>query len=307
MATEEPSVVAAANYMAKLLKETSLVSQVQRGVLSGQVYLDVEWASFKVFWEERRIEWEETIKSFLVSMESRGGGYLSSSLREVKELGLVAWDIFIDPCDAQGANIMNTVLEALGDWLEGEGVEVILKILSNDLSLYPQKASFSLPLSRLAEFGYSEEVISRLVLIAKIGQVDPKRALTHNKGIMNGITALTLATGNDTRAQEAAAHAYASRSGMVRALSTYRLEGGNLLGELTVPLSLATVGGSTRYPSAQFAFKLLGVSHAGELREVAVSLGLAQNLAAMLALASEGIQKGHMALHRRREQGKGEK
>jgi hypothetical protein len=141
----------------------------------------------------------------------------------------------------------------------------------------------------------------RLVLAAEIAQHEPQRAVTHNKGIMNGVAALALATGNDTRALEAAVHSWASNSGTYRGLSTYRVEDGFLKGTLTMPVALATVGGSTQsLPLARVALKLLEVTSSQELCEIAVALGLAQNFAALFALAGEGLQRGHMALHARR-------
>lgn len=301
IATEEPSVIAAANYMSKLFSKYPISSQSSSNILSGQVYVKSSLSSLSSFLEAEENSWKSLIKKNLFSMEKRGGGFSSYSIREIPSLGLVSWDIYIDTCDAQGANIINSLLETLGSWLEEKNYKVILKILSNDLSHSLNRASFKLPLSYLDKWGYNREVIDKLILIGRIASLDSKRASTHNKGIMNGISGLALATGNDTRALESAVYSFAATKEGVMPLTSYELESDFLIGRIEIPLSLATIGGGTSHPIARFSQRILGVSSASELKEVAASLGLAQNLAALLALSSEGIQKGHMRLHERKK------
>ncbi|KAL0266203.1 UNVERIFIED_CONTAM: hypothetical protein PYX00_011920 [Menopon gallinae] len=299
LATEEASVIAAANYSAKLLQEVGIHSEVAESFLSGQIYLKVDRMEFEAFWQAQRACWLDKIERYTSSMRKRGGGYVSSSLRYLEKLGVLVWDIILDVKDAQGANTVNGLLEHLAEWLDDLGFQSTLKILSNNLDHIPSKAHFVLPLQRLKDFGYDELVIDNLVLNSQIALVDPLRALTHNKGIMNGLSALALATANDTRALEAAAHAYSARSGKIKALSFYEKSKEFLRGSIQMPLALAYLGGSTQaHPTSHLLFKLLGVDNARQLKEVAIALGLAQNLAAMLALASSGIQKGHMSLHK---------
>jgi hydroxymethylglutaryl-CoA reductase len=182
------------------------------------------------------------------------------------------------------------------------GGEVLLRILSNLADRRLARATATIPAEALVvEDLTGREVAERIVKAYALAAVDPYRAATHNKGIMNGIDAVLLATGNDWRAVEAGAHAYAARSGQYCSLSTWRLDAaGDLEGILELPLAAGTVGGATKaHPAARVALKVLGVDSALELAEVVVSVGLAQNLAALRALATEGIQRGHMELHAR--------
>jgi hydroxymethylglutaryl-CoA reductase len=202
-----------------------------------------------------------------------------------------------------GANAVNTACEHLAPLVEEiTGGQVHLRILSNLADRRLARARCTIPLDVLAFDGFSAEAVRDGVLAAwAFAHVDPYRAATHNKGIMNGVDAVVIATGNDWRAVEAGAHAYAARTGRYSSLSTWgRDADGNLVGSLEMPLALGTVGGATKvHPTAQAALKLMGVSTAGELAEIVVSVGLAQNLAALRALATEGIQRGHMSLHAR--------
>jgi hydroxymethylglutaryl-CoA reductase len=202
-----------------------------------------------------------------------------------------------------GANAVNTAAERLAPLVESiTGGRVHLRILSNLADRRMARAECMIPLSELAFGSYSGAEVRQGVIEAwAFAAVDPYRAATHNKGIMNGVDAVVIATGNDWRAIEAGAHAYAARSGTYTSLSSWgQDEQGNLVGSLEMPLAVGIVGGATRvHPGARAALKLMGVKSAAGLAEIIVSVGLAQNLAALRALATEGIQRGHMSLHAR--------
>lgn len=206
--------------------------------------------------------------------------------------------LLVNVLDAMGANVVNTMAEAISPFIEEltKG-KIYLRILSNLAThrIAKSKATFDKDL-----LGGSE-VVEGILNAYEFAVADPYRATTHNKGIMNGIVALTMATGNDTRAIESGAHAYASLSGQYSPLTKFELDSkGNLVGEIEVPLALGIIGGMTKiHPMARLALKILNIESANELSQVCAALGLAQNVAALRALASEGIQKGHMALHSR--------
>jgi hydroxymethylglutaryl-CoA reductase len=211
--------------------------------------------------------------------------------------------LLLDTRDAMGANAVNTAVEAIAPRLEAlSGGRAVLRILSNLADRRLAWAECRVPAGSLAREGISGyEVAERIVEANALAVVDPYRAATHNKGVLNGIDPVVIATGNDWRAVEAGAHAHAARDGAYRALTDWRLTAaGDLAGRLELPLALGTVGGGTRaHPAAAVALKVLGVGGARELAEVVASVGLAQNLSALRALVSEGIQPGHMALHAR--------
>jgi hydroxymethylglutaryl-CoA reductase len=208
-----------------------------------------------------------------------------------------------DVRDAMGANAVNTAVERLTPMVqEITGGRVLLRILTNLADRRLARARVTIRLDDLATGDFSaEEVRDGVIAAWAFAAVDPYRAATHNKGIMNGVDAVVIATGNDWRAVEAGAHAYAARSGRYTSLSTWGLDAdGNLAGTLEMPMAVGTVGGATRvHPAARAALKLMGVTSAHQLAEIIVSVGLAQNLAALRALATEGIQRGHMGLHAR--------
>jgi hydroxymethylglutaryl-CoA reductase len=205
--------------------------------------------------------------------------------------------------DAMGANAVNTAAERLAPLVESlTGGRVHLRILSNLADRRLARARCTILLSELAFSEYTaEEVRDGIIAAWAFAAADPYRAATHNKGIMNGVDAVVIATGNDWRAIEAGAHAYAARSGVYTSLSTWgRDASGNLTGTLEMPMALGIVGGATRvHPTARAALNLMGITSASQLAEIVVSVGLAQNLAALRALATEGIQRGHMSLHAR--------
>ena len=206
--------------------------------------------------------------------------------------------LLVDVLDAMGANVVNTMAEAVAPYIEEicEG-QVFLRIVSN-LAIHRLarcKAVFN------KELLGGDKVVEGIINAYEFALADPFRATTHNKGIMNGIVALTMATGNDTRAIEAGAHAFAALSGHYSPLTKFQVDSdGNLAGEIEIPLALGIIGGMTKiHPMARLALKILNIKSANELSQVAAALGLAQNVAALRALASEGIQKGHMSLHSR--------
>jgi hydroxymethylglutaryl-CoA reductase len=209
---------------------------------------------------------------------------------------MVVAHLIVDCRDAMGANAVNTMAEALAPRVEEiTGGRVYLRIISNlaDLRLARAKAVFP------AEEIGGQEVVDGIIAAAALAEVDAYRAATHNKGIMNGVTAVVLATGNDTRAVEAGAHAYASISGSYSSLSRYeKTRNGDLVGTIELPVAIGLVGGATRvHPVAKTAVKILGVKSADELSRIIAAVGLCQNFAALRALSSEGIQRGHMSLH----------
>src|SRR6185369_16313715 len=227
--------------------------------------------------------------------------------------------VLVDCRDAMGANLVNTIAEALGPiTAEIAGGKLGLRILSNlcdrrrvhaTCRVHARELVSSPRSSKAAERGSNSEspdeldgleVVDAIVSASRFAELDPYRAATHNKGIMNGIDAVVLATGNDFRAVEAGAHAYAARSGHYGPLAVWRRDGEDLIGELELPLALGIVGGTLRvHPTARLALKMLAVSSADELAMTAASVGLASNLSALRALATEGIQRGHMSLHAR--------
>jgi hydroxymethylglutaryl-CoA reductase len=236
-----------------------------------------------------------------------GGGARDVEVRvfENSPVGpMLVLHLLYDCRDAMGANAVNTAVERLAPIVEEiTGGRVVLRILSNLADRRLARARCAIPLEVLAFDDFDGPQVARGIVEAwAFAAVDPYRATTHNKGIMNGIDAVLIATGNDWRAVEAGAHAYAARNGHYTSLSTWSLDErvGGLVGTLELPLVVGTVGGATRvHPTARVALKILGVKSAGELAAVIAAVGLAQNLAAIRALATEGIQRGHMGLHAR--------
>ena len=309
MALEEPSVIAGASFMAKLAQKSggftaSMSSQQMIGQLQLLDLKDPE-ATAKIIGENKE-SLLKIVNDTAPRLVQRGGGARDIETRLVQNSPIgpfLVVHLILDVRDAMGANAINTALEQLAEPVAKlTGGRVHLKILSNlaDKRLATAEATFAL--ETLAFDSYSGETVRDGILEAwAFAVADPYRAATHNKGIMNGIDAVVLATGNDWRAIEAGAHAYAARDGGYTSLSQWRKdENGNLHGKLILPMAVGIVGGATRvHPTAQANLKLMGVRTAEELGEIIVSVGLAQNLAAMRALATEGIQRGHMSLHAR--------
>jgi len=301
MAIEEPSVVAAASNAAKMALPEGFTAVSTRPVMRGQMQVlcvkDIP-GTIKTICTLKG-ELIEKANAFADILPSIGGGVIDVGTRCIgpDEDRMLVVEFFVDCRDAMGANTVNTVVEGMTPEIERiTGGKALLRIISNLATERMAKANV-----RYSEKAIGEGVADAVVNAYKFALYDPYRAATHNKGIMNGISAMTLALGNDTRAIEAGAHSYAALSGKYRPLSRWwKNENGDLEGELELPLAFGIVGGATRtHPVAQFCLKVLGVKTAKELAEVACAVGLAQNFAALRALATEGIQRGHMALHAR--------
>jgi hydroxymethylglutaryl-CoA reductase len=303
MATEEPSVVAAASNAARMTRDhggfhTSTTGDVMIAQIQVVDVVDPQAGRLRLL--EAAPELLELAAAQDPVLVSLGGGPIDLKVRTLPTrtgVHLVA-HLHVDVRDAMGANAVNTMAEALAPRVaELAGGRSLLRILSNkaDQRLTRVRAVFD------AELLGGAQVVTDIVHASAFAEADPYRAATHNKGIMNGITAVVLATGNDTRAVEAGAHSHAVHDGRYTALSHYEIDAdGHLVGTMELPLAVGLVGGATRaHPAAQAAVKLLGVSTARELAEIVAAVGLAQNLAALRALAAEGIQRGHMTLHAR--------
>ncbi len=308
MVIEEPSVIAGASLAAKLARAGGgFYAEADNPVMIGQIQL-VDVTDLQAGREAI-----QTHKSDLMALADEvdpvlvrlGGGARDIHVRtlETPKGPMLIVHLLFDVRDAMGANAVNTACEQLAPKLGAlTGGRPYLRILSNLADQRLARATVTIPEATLAFRGFEgAEVAEGIELAWAFAAADPYRATTHNKGIMNGVDAVVLATGNDWRAVEAGAHAYAARKGTYTSLSAWRRDGkGNLVGTLEMPLALGTIGGATRvHPTAQVALKVLGVENASDLAEIVVSVGLAQNLAAIRALATEGIQKGHMSLHAR--------
>jgi len=309
MAVEEPSVVAGASFMAKLVRAGGgFTAHASAPEMIGQMQIldlaDPHAARLKLL-EQREHLLAEAGEIDPV-LKRLGGGPRSIEVRVIEESPIGAFlvlHLIYDVRDAMGANAVNTAMERLTPSVEGiTGGRAHLRILSNLADRRTASVSCTIPLSELAFGDFPAGQVRDGVIAAWAFAVsDPYRAATHNKGIMNGVDAVVIATGNDWRAIEAGAHAYAARSGRYTSLSTWGKDrDGNLVGSLEMPMAVGTVGGATRvHPAARAALKLMGIQSAAQLAEIIVSVGLAQNLAALRALATEGIQRGHMSLHAR--------
>lgn len=309
MVVEEPSIVAGASYAARMVRDGGgFETSSTEPLMIGQVQLvnvrDPDQSRQTIL--SRKEEILALANAQSRSLVSLGGGARDVEVRffPTSPMGpMLVVHLIIDCRDAMGANAVNTMAEAVAPLLaEMTGGKVYLRILSNLTDRRLARARCVVPAASLARDGLSgEEVVEGILWAYAFAAVDPYRAATHNKGIMNGIDPVLVATGNDWRAVEAGAHAYASRNGHYTSLSHWERDAqGNLVGTLEMPLAVGIVGGATKvHPTAQAALKLLGVRSAAELAEVCVAAGLANNLAAMRALACEGIQQGHMSLHAR--------
>ena len=305
MVTEEPSVVAAASFAAKLIQRSGgFTTQVHQRQMIGEIALtdvkDVEMAS------KRILEDKETLLQLAneayPSIVKRGGGARDLWVENKGDFLIVY--LAVDPKEAMGANMLNTMLEALTDRIqELSSGQALMAILSNLATRSLVSARCTIDFKALSRNpDEAIEIAHRMELASQLAQVDPYRAATHNKGIFNGIDALVLATGNDWRAIEAGAHAYAAQSGSYKGLShwTSQPKEKKLYGEITLPMPVATKGGSIGLnPTVQVSHRLLGEPSAIELAGIIASLGLAQNLAALKALVTTGIQAGHMKLQAR--------
>jgi len=310
MAIEEPSVVAGASFMAKLARSSGgFHASSSAPEMIGQLQLlDIEDLdqAVQVLQAHKKdlLSEAEKVNPFMVEI---GGGPRDIEVRLIHDSPIgpfIVMHLIYDVRDAMGANTINSVMEHLGPIVEDlTGGRAHLAILSNLADRRVTRASVMIPKDELAFDDFTGEQVRDGVIEAwAFAVADPYRSATHNKGIMNGVDAVAIATGNDWRCIEAGAHAYAARSGRYTSLSTWEKDSqGNLQGTLEMPMAVGIVGGATQTnPVAKACLKLMGIQTGNELAEIIVSVGLAQNLAALRALATEGIQRGHMKLHARK-------
>ena len=309
MAIEEPSVIAAVSFAAKLVRAGGgFQTEASEPVMIGQIQVldmpDLAAAAAAVAANEAELM--AAADAISQNIVRRGGGARGIEVRTFATTPagpMLVVHLLYDCRDAMGANAINTAVEALAPIVaELTGGRTNLRILSNLSDRRTATARCTIPAAALKTAEFSGAEVAKGIEEANIfALVDPYRATTHNKGIMNGVDAVCIATGNDWRAIEAGAHAYAARDGQYRALTDWHVdENGDLFGELTLPLAVGIVGGATRvHPVAQVAMKILDVSSAAELAQIMAAVGLAQNLAAIRALATSGIQRGHMRMHAR--------
>ncbi len=309
MVIEEPSVVAAVSFAAKLIREGGgFTTSSDEPVMIGQIQVldleDIYAAAGAVKAHRERLMAEAN--SVGGSIVASGGGARDIQVRPLMETSvgpMLIIHLLYDTRDAMGANAINTAVEHIAPLIEEiTGGRANLRILSNLTDQRKARAEAMIPASELATDTLPGEAVVRAIVEAgAFAEADPYRATTHNKGIMNGIDAVVIATGNDWRAIEAGAHAYAARGGRYTSLTHWwQDDDGNLRGSLELPLAVGIVGGATRvHQAAQIALKILKVGNARQLAEVIAAVGLAQNLAAIRALATTGIQAGHMRMHAR--------
>ncbi|MGJ3237869.1 MAG: hydroxymethylglutaryl-CoA reductase, degradative [Anaerolineae bacterium] len=309
MVIEEPSVVAAVSNAAKMIRAGGgFIAHSDEPIMIGQVQIldienleDAHTAIFKH--KDQLLEEADRVGGSIVK---RGGGARDIEVRLFPDTPIghmLVMHLLYDTRDAMGANAINTAVEHLAPTLEAiTGGRVNLRILSNLTDRRKAYASATVPAEQLARPNISgAEAVQAIVEASIFAEIDPYRATTHNKGVMNGIDAVILATGNDWRAVEAGAHAYAARYGHYGSLTQWRQdENGDLHGKIVLPMAVGTVGGATRvHPAAGVALQILGNPDSRELSEIIACVGLAQNLGAIRALATEGIQHGHMRMHAR--------
>lgn len=307
MAVEEPSVVAAVSNAAKLARPDGFETHCDEWLIAGQIHVtdvaDIQGALQSL--EDKKTQLLAAANAVHPRLARHGGGVRDIELRTVETVSgsVLAVHVLAETGDAMGANIVNTICEALAPRIaEICGGSIALRILSNlsDRSLVSATVSYSPESIATGEYS-GEQVRDRIITASEIAAADPYRATTHNKGVMNGVDAVAIATGNDWRAIEAGAHAYAAMSGQYQPLATWTAgDDGSLRGELTMPLRVATVGGTLHANSAaRLALRLAGVENSRELAQLMAAVGLAQNFAAVKALATDGIQQGHMRMHAR--------
>lgn len=312
MAVEEPSIIAAVSSMAKLVREAGgFHTEATERRMIGQIQVvnvpNVEKATEEI--SKQQAELIKLANNAHPSLQKRGGGAIDIEVRLINQEPnakfppMLVIHLLVDTQEAMGANMVNTMVEAISPTVSKlTGGEVHLRILSNLVDQCVATAKCVIPPYLLRTGAYSgEEVRDRLISAYQFAASDIYRAVTHNKGVMNGIDATVIASGNDWRAVEAAAHAYAARDGRYGSMTHWTVDDdGNLCGELTLPMPVGTVGGSIRvHPIAKLTQKITGIKSARELSQLIVAVGLAQNFGAIKALATDGIQKGHMVLQAR--------
>jgi hydroxymethylglutaryl-CoA reductase len=303
MAIEEPSVIAAASYAAKMARDGGGIQTTStQPIMIGQIQTvdikDPYNARMKVLLAKKEILRKANEQDPVLVNAGGGALDLDAKVIDTSQGSMLITELHVDCRDAMGANAVNTMNEAVAPLIERiTGGHALLRIISNLATRRLARASCTVPKESVG----GEQVVDGIVKASAFAAADPYRAATHNKGIMNGTIAVIIATGNDHRAIEAGAHAYAARSGRYTSLSTWERDAkGDLVGTLELPMAVGLIGGAVKtHPIARIAIKILGVKTANELAEVCTAVGLAQNLAALRALAHEGIQRGHMALHAR--------
>lgn len=301
MVTEEPSVIAASSHGAGIIKRSGgFKAKIHSRLMMGQVVLEnVDDAKNLVNQLQTQISTLiEVANQAHPSIVKRGGGAREIEFR-ILAPDMVSVDLFVDVQEAMGANILNTMLEAVAAKIsEQYHRDILMSILSNYATKCLVTATCEIPTDILGKNGIDgKNVAQKFAQASRLAQLDPYRAATHNKGIMNGVDAVVIASGNDWRAVEASCHAYASRDGQYRGLSSWEIQNDKLVGKITLPLPVGAVGGSIGIvPLAKLNKQLLTFENAKELETIIASVGLAQNFAALYALVTEGIQKGHMRL-----------
>jgi hydroxymethylglutaryl-CoA reductase len=299
MAVEETSIIAAASATAKWVRNEGSIRTYSKGnLIIGQVQLP----SVKDVPNARRVLHEcrdiliQLANACIPGLVARGGGVRDLAIRELARPDgtgtMLVLHLLCDPCDAMGANLINQVCEALKPRVESlTGEKVGLCILSN-------LVDGKLAAAEIVIRNVNPTIGKGIVEAALFAKADPYRAATHNKGVLNGIDPILIATGNDWRAVEAGTHAYAARSGKYQPVTEWMMDGPDLVGRIEIPLAVGTVGGVTKlHPTARVALKMMKITKAEELARICVAVGLVQNLGALKALATVGIVKGHMQLH----------
>ena len=303
MAIEEPSVVAAASYAAKMVRDgggfhTTSTPPIMIGQIQTIKIKDPYHARMQVLQAKSEILQKANDQDPVLINAGGGAKDLDTKVIHTTEGPMLITELHVDCRDAMGANAVNTMNEAVAPLIERiTGGHSLLRIISNLAVKRLARASCTIPKESIG----GEKIVDGIVNAYAFAAADPYRAATHNKGIMNGTIAVVIATGNDHRAIEAGAHAYAARTGHYTSLSTWEKNAdGNLTGTLELPMAVGLIGGAVKtHPIARIAIKILGVKTANEFGEVCTAVGLAQNLGALRALANEGIQRGHMSLHAR--------
>lgn len=299
MAVEETSIIAALSKSAKWIRQCGEIKAwVDGECILGQIQLakvkNFEQFS-QVFHQNRSYLINKANNDVAMSMVKRGGGVVDLQLRQLKRedgKDMAVIHLTMNSCDAMGANIINQILEYLKAPIEQlTGEEITMCILSN---LNDQK----LTTAQVTINDIDPNLGLKLQEASLFAEMDPYRAATHNKGVMNGIDPVLIATGNDWRAVEAGVHAYAARTGLYQAITRWRYQGGKLIGQITAPIIVGTIGGVTSlHPTAKLCLKMMNISSANELSQIIAAVGLVQNLGALNALCTEGIIQGHMKLH----------
>jgi len=303
MAIEEPSVVAAASYAARMVREgggffTNSTPPVMIGQIQAVRIKDPHGAKMAIYAAKEEILKKANEQDPMLVSAGGGAKDLEVKIINAQTGPMVITELHVDCRDVMGANAVNTMAEAVAPLIERiTHGRVYLRIISNLATKRLARAWCTVPKKAVG----GEEVVDGILEAYAFAAADPYRAATHNKGILNGIIGVVIATCNDHRAVEAGAHAYAARKGVYGSLSTWeKNENGDLVGAIELPMAVGIVGGATRvHPIAKIALKILGVKTASEFGEVLAAVGLAQNLGALRALAHEGIQRGHMRLHAR--------